>query len=369
MSARPLDRVTAGIQPPPGYFGPGDAMTARASLPASRLTVRGGSQVGQSFNLSGETTTIGRSSDNAVVLTDPTVSRHHARIYRQGSDYFLEDLGSTSGTMLNQTQVHGSERLTADSVIKFGNAELSFEGSGEPRTAATQVARQPGVGDATVVLGRAKGTAWLLVIKGVSQAGESFVLNGENHTIGRSPECSVRLDDQAVSRDHALIRRIDKQYVLFDLGSQGGVRVNGQTTGVGGVRIKERSQIVLGTCELGFSMVRGGPPQASPGGTVLLRQEPLGTLLVRSGPAAGQSISLVDDLVIGREPGQGGADLSDPSISRRHAMIRKTQDGYVIYDLGSANGSFVDGVKLAGRTLRDGDTIELGSTILKFGQA
>ena len=61
--------------------------------------------------------------------------------------------------------------------------------------------------------------------------------------------------------------------------------------------------------------------------------------------------------------------LSDPSVSRRHAVIRKNQHGYAVYDLGSANGTIVDGVKLSGRSLRDGDTIDLGATVLKFGQA
>jgi pSer/pThr/pTyr-binding forkhead associated (FHA) protein len=99
------------------------------------------------------------------------------------------------------------------------------------------------------------------------------------------------------------------------------------------------------------------------------QQERRGAPLVRSGPAAGQSITLGDDLVIGREPGSGGAVLSDPSVSRRHAVVRKSQDGYVIYDLGSSNGTIVDGVKLSGRPLRNGDSIELGASVLQFGQA
>ena len=92
--------------------------------------------------------------------------------------------------------------------------------------------------------------------------------------------------------------------------------------------------------------------------------------MVRSGPSAGQSFSLGDeDLVIGREPGSGGAQLDDTAASRRHALIRRTPEGYVVYDLGSANGTVVDGVTLSGRELHNGDVVLIGQTELQFIQA
>ena len=102
---------------------------AQAVASMSRLVVRDGPQAGQSFALSGAIITVGRSPDNTIVLTDNTVSRHHARIIRQRSDYYLEDLGSTSGTILNQTRVQQPGRLTPGSVIRFGDSVLSFEAS------------------------------------------------------------------------------------------------------------------------------------------------------------------------------------------------------------------------------------------------
>jgi two-component system cell cycle response regulator len=61
--------------------------------------------------------------------------------------------------------------------------------------------------------------------------------------------------------------------------------------------------------------------------------------------------------------------LSDDGISRRHARVVREGNQYVIEDLGSANGTLVQGERIAGRTvLQDGDKIRLGpTTILKFG--
>ena len=59
--------------------------------------------------------------------------------------------------------------------------------------------------------------------------------------------------------------------------------------------------------------------------------------------------------------------LDDPGVSRRHAELRLAQDAWVLEDLGSTNGSSVNGAPVDGsRALADGDEIELGSATLRF---
>jgi len=93
------------------------------------------------------------------------------------------------------------------------------------------------------------------------------------------------------------------------------------------------------------------------------------TLTVRSGPGAPASVPLsAEKYTIGR---LSSADilLEHQSISRLHAVLERTGDGYTITDLGSAGGTSVNGRRIARATLlRDGDRVEVGAVSLSYGQ-
>jgi S-DNA-T family DNA segregation ATPase FtsK/SpoIIIE len=73
------------------------------------------------------------------------------------------------------------------------------------------------------------------------------------------------------------------------------------------------------------------------------------TLRVTSGPAAGATLEVERQIVIGRE----NADLTirDPELSRRHALVRPIERGLAIQDLDSLNGTFVNGERIDGEVL------------------
>ncbi len=90
------------------------------------LVVRsGGGRVGQSFPMSGEKMTIGRSPETAVFLDDVTVSREHATLVRRGGDWFLDDSGSLNGTYVNRQRVD-SHRLADGDELQIGKFKLTF---------------------------------------------------------------------------------------------------------------------------------------------------------------------------------------------------------------------------------------------------
>ena len=64
------------------------------------LNFRSGPKAGDTINIGPKTMTVGRSPDNDIVIDDPTVSRQHARITFDGNQFYVEDLNSTSGTLL-----------------------------------------------------------------------------------------------------------------------------------------------------------------------------------------------------------------------------------------------------------------------------
>ena len=68
---------------------------------------------------------------------------------------------------------------------------------------------------------------------------------------------------------------------------------------------------------------------------------------------------------IGRHP-DSAIVINDPDISRRHCVIEKSGEGFCIHDLGSRNGTKVNGRRVQRQTLSDGDVIRIGSTKLRF---
>lgn len=90
-------------------------------------------------------------------------------------------------------------------------------------------------------------------------------------------------------------------------------------------------------------------------------------LVFRTGPQAGRRVSIEADLVLGRQ----GADLvlEDGEVSRRHAVVRIVDERPQIEDLGSTNGTFVNGVRIDSATdLKRGDAIRVGQTRLELDE-
>jgi hypothetical protein len=80
----------------------------------------------------------------------------------------------------------------------------------------------------------------------------------------------------------------------------------------------------------------------------------------------GQRVTLGERAVtIGRMP-ECDLILTDSNVSRRHAEIRPTPDGFALIDLGSTNGCRVNGVQVTQRDLRDGDELTFGNTRMTF---
>jgi hypothetical protein len=82
--------------------------------------------------------------------------------------------------------------------------------------------------------------------------------------------------------------------------------------------------------------------------------------------ADGSRVAIGDDPVtIGRQA-ECDVVLEDSNVSRRHAEIRRQGEDYVLVDLGSTNGSKVNGARVKQQALADGDEITLGKTLLRF---
>lgn len=113
-----------------------------------------------------------------------------------------------------------------------------------------------------------------------------------------------------------------------------------------------------------FIKTRGQRPVLAGGGRFVT---PPGEarLTMLSGPYAGQSISLYDGLTIGRNR-TCGICLIDATVSRQHAILRYTQNGWFIQDQGSSGGTYVNNLRQSAVRLNSGDQIRIGNTLLEF---
>ncbi len=89
------------------------------------------------------------------------------------------------------------------------------------------------------------------------------------------------------------------------------------------------------------------------------------SVVVVQGPAAGARVALEREVVIGRDP-RCEIPIGAADVSRRHARIVPDEDGHRVVDLGSTNGTWVNGRPVTSRRLAPGDRIELGSCVLRY---
>jgi predicted component of type VI protein secretion system len=88
--------------------------------------------------------------------------------------------------------------------------------------------------------------------------------------------------------------------------------------------------------------------------------------VMRSGPAVGKVYPLeAQEITIGRDSATSMVAINDAQVSRRHARMELRGNAYVIQDLGSTNGTFVNGTRISGmQVLNPGDTVAFGEGIV-----
>lgn len=183
----------------------------------------------------------GRLADNAIQLKVSEASRHHCRFFEEKGSWFVEDLGSSNGTLVNGRKVSKFELQDGD-VIGVGTATMKYL---DVEVAAAPEASGWGDDDEITLENET-----FLMLGAPGRVGEVVKLAGERVSVGRTKKNLISLLDASVSGEHAeLVKRGDAWFVR-DLASSNGTFVDGE-------KVKEKAlasgQVIrFGTIEARF---------------------------------------------------------------------------------------------------------------------
>ena len=121
------------------------------------------------------------------------------------------------------------------------------------------------------------------------------------------------------------------------------------------------------TSTIAFGALGLTEPTDETGEVPAYQEEPgVAALVVRRGPNAGSRFPLDKDVVTaGRSP-DSEIFLDDVTVSRRHAEVSRTAQGFLVRDVGSLNGTYVNRERIEEQLLADGDEVQVGKYRLVF---
>ncbi len=275
---------------------------------------------------------------NDIILSNPEASRRHAVLNTSLRGSFLEITGAGPAELNRTPVVRAGDRnplffLTSGDRVNLGGVEFVYE----------------------------KVTAKLIVVSGPA-AGRSLALTGAAR-IGAGGDCDLILTAPGVAARHVLISatpwgfRAEPMADMLVNGAPSQARI-----------LTHGDEIKLGTTELRFAIEIEGADSdnVEPTSNYVRSTNAVGELVFIAGLAKDQRIPLGDEQIILGTRQDSTWVLSDPYVSAAHCAISRNGDEFVVTDLGSSNGTLLNGARITkGMTLRPGDLIAMGSHVVE----
>jgi len=268
-------------------------------------------------NSTSRTVVIGRAAGCDLLVKDPSISTRHCRLTATPQGFVLEDLGSTNGTYVNGVRVVRPTLVQRHDRITLGpqcNMPWPVWASAPPPLPGRPAQAPPA---ARVV------------------------------RIGRATDNDVVLDHPSVSANHARVIIQDGRPIVEDLGSTNGVAVGRAKNRVSRAAISAGDVIYFGAVPVQASRLLNESPQGNSSSSATIALE-------------------AKTIVFGRDP-ECDQVLDVPSVSWRHACITHAGGSLLLKDLGSTNGTFLNGERvIAPQAVKPGDVIHLGTFTLRL---
>jgi pSer/pThr/pTyr-binding forkhead associated (FHA) protein len=334
---------------------------------------------GKAFPISVGELVLGSDAGCGIVVSGSSVLPKHALFQGQPDGQVVIRKATPAAEVLINGVRLGAEPtpLLHGDKLEIGGHELNFVD--ERRSGSTQFLHavkvpeamgQPKAGAQTGVTANTGGRLVSLT------DGREYVISGASLVFGREAACDVVVGGKDVSRRHAEIVQTPKGYLIVD-SSTNGTFVNEER--VRGQRILTRADVVrIGDDNFRFyadlvpatspAPAPAAPPKSPPaGGQRPSQTGPLAVLVVKGGALKGQRVEVRTPVVnIGRAD-YNDVPLADPSVSTSHAKLQRREGIWVLQDLDSTNGSFVDGERVRGEIpIGPGTSVKFGDVELSF---
>lgn len=250
--------------------------------------------------------TLGRGNNNDIVIDNPSISTNHVKIYFEDNEIYIEDLGSSNGTFIDKYK------------LEFGS---QYE---------LKVSQTLSLGDISYVVNEQKDS--------VSEDNE-FV-------IGRDPKSDIFIDVDTVSYSHLIVKIDNGEWYAYDDNSTNGTYIDSYHADnkFDKIKLERNKTLYLSSYKLNSNDIFN----------LLDNQKSQITTL-------GNKIT-----TLGRDP-ESTVQIDNINVSWNHAKILSENSSHYIYDLGSSNGTFVNGKEVHTRQeIFRGDNISLGIYHLVF---
>jgi pSer/pThr/pTyr-binding forkhead associated (FHA) protein len=346
-------------------------------------------------DLSGGGVKIGKGPQNDIILGDASVSSAHAMISFEDGVYKISDLGSRNGTLLNDARITEPRALQHGDLIKMGHCALTFRLKEAGDTLSMQRTQMLGAGEAPppppappapkpAALGE-EALAAALVSSGLVAQSAIERLRGQD---GRGRRLYRALIEEKLATEIGMRDLMSRTFSIPPVELK---TMEIDATAASALRpqfLRERMICPVVTQPDRLTLAVADPTDKA---TIeeaerVTRKKASLRLAMPSEIAAhldkfftprligilpsGEKIEAPlnhPEIEIGKAP-HNRLVISDPTVSSTHAIVLALNGGYNIADLGSSNGTFVNGRRLGSEahTLQHGDKIQLGQALLTF---
>jgi ABC-type multidrug transport system ATPase subunit/pSer/pThr/pTyr-binding forkhead associated (FHA) protein len=352
------------------------------------LVIQEGPSAGKIYALEGKEILIGREANNTLQIEAPGVSRQHARLILQNTQFILEDLGSSNGTFVNgerlslprllkngdlislgrmirleyRVTVPAASATMIEGVLPLENATVIDEPHSEPSVRIEEPGQpanvvQPDHGAQMTMISQdmpipAKATPPQLLVAIAGQAAEAFTLEKQKVTLGRASDNEMVIDSRIVSRHHAYLEKVQDGYLLVVLPGAGNPILLAGRPITGSYKLHHGDILRIGSQDPGMMV---SMTYVDPSAGVQDQAAPI-------------RFTEKDVLQIGRDT-SNDVVLDSPAVSRFHAQIERIGQRHRLTDLRSTNGTFINDQRVEGEIwLQPNDAIRIGSYRFVMGE-